>query len=331
MKKQVEKETHNVKDLLKNINGKFGDDAIMQLNETPADVEVISTGLLGVDDILGVGGIARGKVVEVSGPESGGKTTFALQIIAEAQKLGSLCAFIDAEHALSIEYAKDLGVKIEDLLLSQPMSGEEGLSILEEIINFDDSAVIVVDSVAALTPKAEVEGEMDAKHMGTHARMMSLALKKIKSIVSKKNATVIFINQLRANLGGYGNPEITPGGKALKFYADVRIDVRRIAAIKKGEELIGSRTRVKIAKNKLAMPFKSTELDLIYGEGFSIEGELLTLGDKLGVVKKSGANYSFGDIKIGYGYDASREKLKSGDNHKLRTEIALAIKKKLND
>ena len=320
----------SVDDLIENINKKFGDHTIqVPENIEAADVSAVPTGLIGVDHILGVGGVARGRVVEIFGPESGGKSTFALQVIAQAQKLGNLCAYIDAEHAISFEYAKKLGVDTSKLLFSQPQSGEQGLSILEEVISYDDNVVAVVDSVASLVPKVELEGEMDARHIGTHARMMSLALKKIKGIIKSNNATVIFINQLRANLTGYGSPDVTPGGMALKFYSDVRIDIRRIAAIKKGEELVGSKTRIKVAKNKLAMPFKQTEVDLIYGEGFSREGELLTLGDKVGVVSKSGANYSFNKEKIGYGYDATRVKLK--EDSELANSIAEAITLKLNE
>lgn len=322
-------ETKDVSALVGSINKKFGEDAVVVLKGTkPKDVEVISTGFIGIDHILGVGGIARGRIVEIFGPESGGKTTLALQILAQAQKQGNICAIVDAEHALSIEYAKKLGVDTDSLLISQPDSGEEGLSIVEEVASFEKNCVIIVDSVAALTPKAELEGEMDARHVGTHARMMSLGLKKLKGIVAKNKATVIFINQLRANLTGYGSPEVTPGGKALKYYASVRLDIRRTAAIKKGEEIVGCRTKIKVAKNKLAMPFKQTDIDLIYGEGLSIEGELLALGEKVGIISKSGASYSYKGEKFGYGYDATRLKLK--EDKKLADELALVIKEKLN-
>ena len=323
-------EVKDVSALVGSINKKFGDDAVVVLKDTePKKVEVIPTGFIGVDHILGVGGIARGRVVEIFGPESGGKTTLALQILVQAQRQGNICAIVDAEHALSIEYAQKLGIDTDSLLISQPDSGEEALSIVEEVARFEKNCVIIVDSVAALTPKAELEGEMDARHVGTHARMMSLGLKKLKGIVSKNNATVIFINQLRANLTGYGSPEITPGGKALKYYASVRLDIRRTAAIKKGEEIVGCRTKIKVAKNKLAMPFKSTEIDLIYGEGLSVEGELLALGDKLGIISKSGASYSYNGEKIGYGYDATRLKLK--EDPALSEVISEHIKDKLNE
>jgi recombination protein RecA len=298
---------------LADIKTKFGDEAIMKLGEAPkVDVNAIPTGSIGVDWALGIGGMPRGRIVEIFGPESSGKTTLALHTIAEAQKKGGICAFIDAEHALDPEYARKLGVDINSLLVSQPDTGEQALEIVESLVRSGKIDVIVVDSVAALTPKDEIEGDMGALHVGKQARLMSQALRKLTAIVAKTKTVVIFINQIRMQIGVmFGNPETTPGGKALKFYTSVRIDIRRIAQIKKGDEVMGGRHRVKIVKNKVAAPFRQTEFDMMYGEGISREGEALALGEKLGILEKSsGGAYSYGDEKLGRGYDAARTYLR---------------------
>jgi len=294
------------------IKTKFGDEAIMKLGEKPkVNVDVVPTGSLGLDAALGIGGLPRGRIIEIYGPESSGKTTLALHVIAEAQKKNGICAFIDAEHAMDPDYSKRLGVQIEDLLISQPDTGEQSLEIVESLVRSGKVDVIVIDSVAALTPKDEIEGEMGAHHVGKQARLMSQALRKLTAIVARSKTIVIFINQIRMQIGiMFGNPETTPGGKALKFYTSVRLDIRRIAQIKKGDEIMGGRVRVKVVKNKVAAPFKATEFDLMYNEGISKEGELLALGEKFGVVDKSGASYSFGELKLGRGYDAARMFLK---------------------
>ncbi|OGF58207.1 recombinase RecA [Candidatus Giovannonibacteria bacterium RIFCSPLOWO2_01_FULL_43_160] len=311
---------------VKDLQSKFGEGVLMKLGDIPkVDVDVIPTGSLSLDMALGVGGIPRGRIIEIFGPESSGKTTLALHVIAEAQKKGGITAFIDAEHALDPEYAKRLGVKTEDLLISQPDTGEQALEIIESLVRSGKVDVIVVDSVAALTPKAEIEGDMGQQHMGLQARLMSHALRKLTAIVSKSNTIVIFLNQIRMKIGiVFGNPETTPGGNALKFYCSVRIDLRRLAQIKKGEDIIGNRVKAKIVKNKVAPPFKIAEFDILYNEGISFEGDLLGLGEKYGVVKKSGASYSFGDISFGRGYDASRLFLK--ENKKIANDLAKAIK-----
>jgi recombination protein RecA len=293
------------------------------------DVDVIPTGSISLDNALGVGGVPRGRVVEIYGPESSGKTTLALHIVAEAQKKGGLCSFIDAEHALDPQYARRIGVKIKDLLISQPDTGEQALEITESLVRSGRIDVIVIDSVAALTPQAEIEGEMGDRHVGLQARLMSQALRKLTSIVSKSNTIVIFINQIRMKIGVmFGSPETTPGGKALKFYSSVRIDVRRIAQIKRGEDVIGSRVKAKVVKNKVAPPFKVAEFDLIYNEGIALTGEILTLGEKLKVINKSGASYSFGSTKLGMGYEKARAFLK--ENNQLRKEIVAKLKEELN-
>nr|MBA3551193.1 recombinase RecA [Patescibacteria group bacterium] len=276
------------------------------------------------------GGVPRGRVIEIYGPEASGKTTLTLHVIAEAQKKGGICAYIDAEHAMDPEYAQKLGVNINDLLISQPDTGEQGLEITESLVRSGKIDIVVIDSVAALTPKDEIEGDMGASHMGKQARLMSQALRKLTAITAKSKTMVIFINQIRMQIGVmFGNPETTPGGKALKFYASVRIDIRRIAQIKKGEEIVGGRVRVKVVKNKVAAPFRQTEFDLIYNEGISQEGEMIALGEKMGIIQKSGTSYAYGDTKLGRGYDATRTFLK--ENKDLKEEILAQIRAKLKD
>jgi len=321
----------NIDSTLDEIRTKFGDDSIMKLGEKPrVDVNAISTGSIGLDAALGVGGLPRGRIIEIFGPESSGKTTLALHVVAEAQKTGGLCAYIDAEHAMDPEYAKKIGVKIDELLISQPDNGEQGLEIVESLVRSGKMDVIVIDSVAALTPKDEIEGDMGAQHMGKQARLMSQALRKLTAIVAKSKTIVIFINQIRMQIGVmFGNPETTPGGKALKFYTSVRLDIRRIAQIKKGEEVMGGRIRVKVVKNKVAAPFKQTEFDLMYNEGISTEGEMIALGEKMGIIKKSGNSYEFGDNKLGRGYDSTRQFLK--ENPKISETILKEIRTKLKE
>jgi recombination protein RecA len=315
--------------LLREIQNKFGEGAIMKLGSAPkVDVGVVPTGSLGLDAALGVGGLPRGRIIEIFGPESSGKTTLTLHVIAEAQKMGGICAFIDAEHAMDPEYAKKLGVNINELLISQPDNGEQALEITESIVRSGKVDVIVVDSVAALTPKDEIEGDMGAQHVGKQARLMSQALRKLTAIAHKSNTVIIFINQIRMQIGVmFGNPETTPGGKALKFYSSVRIDIRKIAQIKKGDDVVGARTKVKIVKNKVAAPFKTTEFDIMYNEGISREGELLALGEKFKLVTKSGSSYSYGEEKLGRGYDAARTYLR--ENVKVGNALEKAIRKEL--
>ncbi len=316
---------------LSDIKARFGEDAIMTLGEQPkTSVDAISTGSIGVDWALGIGGFPRGRIIEIFGPESSGKTTLALHTVAEAQKEGGICAFIDAEHALDPEYAKKIGVKTDELLISQPDTGEQALEIVESLVRSGKIDVIVVDSVAALTPKDEIEGDMGAQHVGKQARLMSQALRKLTAITAKSKTVVIFINQIRMQIGVmFGNPETTPGGKALKFYTSVRLDIRRIAQIKKGDEIKGGRHRVKVVKNKVAPPFRSVEFDLLYNEGISREGELLALGEKYGFIKKSGASYSYGEEKLGRGYDAARKFLK--ENKKVANALLKDIKEALKN
>lgn len=333
------KEAVDISETLRSIKTKFGDEAIMTLDQSrKVDVEAIPSGSIGLDDALGIGGYPRGRIIEIYGPESSGKTTLSLHAIAEAQKGGGICAFIDAEHAMDPEYAHNLGVKLDELLISQPDHGEQALEIVESLVRSGKIDVIVIDSVAALTPKDEIEGEMGAHHVGKQARLMSQALRKLTGIVAKSKTVVIFINQIRMQVGVmFGNPETTPGGKALKFYTSVRLDIRRIAQIKKGDEVVGGRHRVKVVKNKVASPFRTTEFDLIYGEGISREGELLALGEKYKMVQKSGASYSYqppgGDestiVKLGRGYDAARTTLK--EDKKLQAELLKHIRKALKD
>ena len=301
----------------------------MMLGDKPrVDVNTIPTGSIGLDAALGVGGVPRGRIIEIFGPESSGKTTLALHIIAEAQKLNGICAFIDAEHAMDPEYSQRLGVKIDQLLISQPDNGEQALDIVDSLVRSGKIDVIVIDSVAALTPKDEIEGDMGAYHVGKQARLMSQALRKLTAIVAKSKTVVIFINQIRMQIGVmFGNPETTPGGKALKFYTSVRLDIRRIAQIKKGDEIMGGRVRVKVVKNKVAAPFKQTEFDLMYNEGISREGEIIALGEKMGIVQKSGNSYKYNDLILGRGYGATRQFLKAKENKKMTEEILKLIRK----
>jgi recombination protein RecA len=294
------------------IEKQFGKGAIMRLgaDQAAAEVEVISTGSLGVDIALGTGGLPRGRIVEVYGPESSGKTTLALHVVAEAQRAGGVCAFIDAEHALDLGYARKLGVKTEDLLLSQPDNGEQALEITDMLVRSEAVDVIVIDSVAALVPKAELEGEMGDSHMGLQARLMSQALRKLTGACARGKCMVVFINQLRMKIGVmFGNPETTTGGNALKFYASVRLDVRRIGALKDGEQVVGNRTRVKVVKNKMAAPFRETEFDVAYGQGISRAGEIIDLGVEAGILEKSGAWIAYGSERLGNGRDAARQYL----------------------
>jgi len=336
--KEISQDDGALAETINMIKTKFGEGSIMKLGETPkVEIGAISTGSIGLDEALGVGGLPRGRVIEIFGPESSGKTTLTLHVIAEAQKAGGICAFIDAEHAMDPEYSRKLGVNINDLFISQPDTGEQALEIVESLVRSGKIDVIVVDSVAALTPKDEIEGDMGAHHVGKQARLMSQALRKLTAITAKSKTMVIFINQIRMQIGVmFGNPETTPGGKALKFYTSVRLDIRRIAQIKKGEEVVGARTRVKVVKNKVASPFKQTEFDIIYGEGISQEGELLALGEKYKIINKSGASYSYepegGEkISLGRGYDAARQFLGNKDNKKIRKEILDIIIKKMKE
>jgi len=333
VKKQKEPKTMNtaLEDTIKSIQTKFGEGSIMKLGDKPrVDIDAIPTGSIGLDYALGIGGLPRGRVIEIYGTEASGKTTLALHVIAEAQKRGGICAFIDAEHAMDPDYSKRLGVKIDDLLISQPDTGEQALEITESLVRSGKIDVIVIDSVAALTPRDEIEGEMGAHHIGKQARLMSQALRKLTAIVAKSKTIIIFINQIRMQIGVmFGNPETTPGGKALKFYTSVRIDVRRIAQIKKGDEVIGSRTRAKVVKNKVAAPFRIAEFDLIHGEGISQEGEIIVLGEKFGIISKSGSSYSYGKEKLGRGYDATRLFLR--ENPKIKNEILKKIKGQLKE
>jgi len=337
-KQKSESDGAEIADTIKAIQTKFGEGAIMKLGDAPKrGVNVIPTGSLGLDMALGVGGVPRGRIIEIFGPESSGKTTLALHIVAESQKMGGVCAYIDAEHAMDPDYAANLGVKIKDLLISQPDTGEQGLEITESLVRSGKIDVVVIDSVAALTPKDEIEGDMGQSHVGKQARLMSQALRKLTAIVARSNTVVIFINQIRMQIGVmFGNPETTPGGKALKFYTSVRLDIRRIAQIKKGEEVVGGRTRVKVVKNKVASPFKQTEFDIIYGEGISHEGEIIALGEKLAIISKStGSSYTYTDpktneeVKLGRGYDATRTFLK--ENPKLSADILKQIRARFGE
>ncbi|WP_144633215.1 recombinase RecA [Bordetella genomosp. 13] len=308
---------------LSQIEKQFGKGSIMRYgdNEVEHDIQVVSTGSLGLDLALGVGGLPRGRVVEIYGPESSGKTTLTLQVIAEMQKLGGTCAFIDAEHALDVQYASKLGVSLTDLLISQPDTGEQALEITDALVRSGSVDLIVIDSVAALVPKAEIEGEMGDSLPGLQARLMSQALRKLTATIKRTNCMVIFINQIRMKIGVmFGSPETTTGGNALKFYASVRLDIRRIGSIKKGEEVIGNETRVKVVKNKVSPPFKQAEFDIMYGAGISREGEIIDLGVQAGVVDKSGAWYSYNGNRIGQGKDNVREYLKEHQDMAIEIE-----------
>lgn len=311
------------------IEKQFGKGSIMRFGEASQRmaVDVISTGALALDIALGIGGIPRGRIVEIYGPEGSGKTTVALHIIAEAQKAGGISAFIDAEHALDPLYARRLGVDIDNLLISQPDTGEQALEIVEALVRSSAVDCIVVDSVAALVPRAELEGEMGDAHMGLQARLMSQALRKLTAVVSKSKSTVIFINQIREKIGVmFGNPEVTPGGRALKFYSSVRLDIRRIENIKQGQNTIGARTRVRVVKNKLSPPFREAEFDIIFGEGISREGSILDVGVDQGVLTRTGTWYSYGDIRLGQGKEAAKQYL--ADNPEVAREVESKIKEK---
>ena len=313
---------------LTQIEKQFGKGAIMRLGEAAANVnmEVIPTGSIALDLAIGVGGVPRGRVVEVYGPEASGKTTVGLHLIAESQKLGGIAAFIDAEHALDPHYASKLGVDIDNLLISQPDTGEQALEIVEALVRSNAVDIVVIDSVAALVPKAEIEGEMGDSHVGLQARLMSQALRKLTGAISKSKTTVVFINQIREKVGVlFGNPEITPGGRALKFYASLRLEVRRVESIKQGSEIIGMRVKVKVVKNKVAPPFRQAEFDLIYGLGISKEGSLLDVATDFGILDKSGAWYSYGDQRLGQGREAVRDYLKQNP------EVAAAIEVKVRE
>ena len=312
------------------IEEQFGKGSIMRLGQRGAiaPMEAISTGSISIDYALGIGGLPRGRVVEIFGPESSGKTTLALQVIAEAQKTGGMAAFVDAEHALDAQYAQKLGVELENLLVSQPDNGEQALEIVEVLVRSNSVDVVVVDSVAALVPKAEIEGEMGEAQMGLQARLMSQALRKLTGVVSKSKTTLIFINQLREKIGVmFGNPETTTGGRALKFYASVRIDIRRIASIKDGDQVIGGRTRVKVVKNKVAPPFREAEFDIMYGEGISREGDLLDLAVEKRIVEKSGAWFAFGGERLGQGRENAKQFLK--ENPSVRQAVEDRVRKEL--
>jgi recombination protein RecA len=319
-----------LKAALSQIEKQFGKGSVMRMGDAGPehDIAAVSTGSLGLDIALGIGGLPRGRVVEIYGPESSGKTTLTLQVIAEAQKIGGTAAFVDAEHALDPVYAEKLGVNVDDLLVSQPDTGEQALEITDMLVRSGAVDVIVVDSVAALTPKAEIEGDMGDTHVGLQARLMSQALRKLTANIKRSNTMVIFINQIRMKIGVmFGNPETTTGGNALKFYSSVRLDIRRIGAIKKGDEVVGSETRVKVVKNKVAPPFKQAEFDIMYGEGISREGEIITLGVQQGIIDKSGAWYSYNTDRIGQGKDNVRGFLK--ENPDMASEIEAQIRAKL--
>ncbi|NYT23308.1 recombinase RecA [Alcaligenaceae bacterium] len=313
---------------LSQIEKQFGKGSVMRYGDDKIehDIQVVSTGSMGLDIALGVGGLPRGRVIEVYGPESSGKTTLTLQVIAEMQKLGGTCAFIDAEHALDVQYASKLGVNLEDLLISQPDTGEQALEITDALVRSGSVDLIVIDSVAALTPKAEIEGDMGDSLPGLQARLMSQALRKLTATIKRANCMVIFINQIRMKIGVmFGNPETTTGGNALKFYSSVRLDIRRIGAIKKGDEVIGNETRVKVVKNKVAPPFKQAEFDIMYGAGISREGEIIDLGVQAGIVDKAGAWFSYSGTRIGQGRDNVREYLKE------HPEMALEIENRVRE
>lgn len=326
-KDDSDKKSKTLQDTVEEIKQRFGEGSIMKLGEAKkVDVDVIPSGSPSLDIALGVGGVPRGRIIEIYGPESSGKTTLAQHIIAEAQKKGGLAAFIDAEHALDPEYAKKIGVRVNDLLISQPDNGEQALQIAESLIKSGSVDVIVIDSVAALTPRAEIEGEMGDQHIALQARLMSQALRKLAALISRTNTVMIFINQTRMKIGVmFGNPETTPGGKALKFYSSVRIEVRHIAQIKKGDQVVGSRIRAKVVKNKVAPPFQVTEFDIMFNEGISYEADAINAGIRHGVIKKSGISLIYGKEKLGVGLEKARQYLR--ENPKILKDIVIEIKR----
>jgi recombination protein RecA len=321
-------EDRNVSAAVREIQEKYGEGSIMKLGEAKkVDVDVIPTGSISLDIALGVGGMPRGRVIEVYGPESSGKTTLALHLVAEVQKAGGIAAYVDAEHALDPEYAKKIGVKIQDLLISQPDNGEQALEIVETLVKSGGVSLVVVDSVAALTPRAEIEGEMDQQHVGLQARLMSHALRKLTGVVSKTNTAVLFINQIRQKIGiMFGNPETTTGGLALKFYSSVRVEIRKAAQIQAGEKIVGNRVKVKIVKNKVAPPFRTCEFDILYNEGISTQADVVNAGVQFAVMEKQGSWYSYNDQKLGQGMEATRKYLKENPRleKELRSKIHLA-------
>ena len=323
--KEGEEKTTAAADAVNQIKSRFGEGSIMKLGEAKSmTVEAVPTGCLSLDIALGVGGVPRGRIIEIYGPESSGKTTLAQHIVAEVQKIGGIAAFVDAEHALDPEYAKKIGVKVNDLLISQPDTGEQALEIVETLVRSNAVDVVVVDSVAALTPRAEIEGDMGDTHMGLQARLMSQALRKLAAIVSKSQTVVIFINQIRHKIGVmFGNPETTPGGNALKFYSSVRIEVRRAAQIKQADKIIGNRVKAKVVKNKVAAPFRVTEFDIMYNEGISLAGDMLDTGIAYGVIGKSGNSYSYGEEKLGVGRETAKTYL--NENPKMMNRIKKEI------
>ncbi|MCL4405383.1 MAG: recombinase RecA [Patescibacteria group bacterium] len=323
-KSKKESGAKDLENLLSSLKEKYGEGAIMKLGDVSrSNVDVIPTGSFSLDLALGVGGLPRGRIIEIFGPEAGGKTTLALNVVAQAQKQGGKAAFIDAEHAMDPDYARKLGVNVNELLISQPDSGEEALNILESLVRSGMISVVVVDSVAALTPQAELEGEMGEQHVGRQARMMGQALRKLTAVAAKSKTMIIFINQIRMKIGVmFGNPETTPGGRALPFAASVRIDIRKIAQVKKGENVVGNRVRAKVVKNKVAPPFKSAEFDIMFNEGISYEADVLNAAVNAGVVKKSGSSFTFSGERLGVGFDNARLRLK--EDKKLLKEIAAA-------
>jgi recombination protein RecA len=330
-KEKKENDDKKITSVIEEIQGKFGEGSIMKLGDVKkVDVAAIPTGSPSLDISLGIGGIPRGRIIEIYGPESSGKTTLSLHIVANSQKAGGVAAFVDAEHAMDPVYAKRIGVNVENLLISQPDAGEQALEIVETLVRSNAVDVIIIDSVAALTPQAEIEGEMGQSHMGLQARLMSQALRKLTSVIAKSNATVIFINQIRMKIGVmFGNPETTTGGNALKFYSSVRIEVRRSAQIKQGDKIIGNRVKVKVVKNKVAPPFQNTEFDIMYNQGISYEGDLLDLGVEFGVVKKAGAWFQYDQEKLGQGREAAKKFLK--ENKKIANKILKKAQKKASE
>ena len=329
--KEFKGDRKSVSAVVQEIRDKFGEGMIMKLGDVKrVDIEAISTGSISLDLALGIGGVPKGRIVEIYGPESSGKTTLTLHIIANAQKSGGVAAFVDAEHAMDPEYAKKIGVNVDELLISQPDSGEQALDIVETLVRSNAVDVIVVDSVAALVPRAEIEGEMGDHHVGRQARLMSQALRKLTAIIAKSNVVVIFINQIRMKIGVmFGNPETTTGGNALKFYSSVRIEIRRAAQIKKNEEVVGNRINVKVVKNKVAPPFRHTEFDIMYNQGISFEGDLIDTGIKFEVLKKSGNSVHYGDMKLGAGRESAKDFLR--ENGKIAKEIEKQVWKKVRE